>query len=559
MPPVPRILSAPSSGEGLLRLTFESNEPEGATFKCRLDQVEQPSSFYPCTSPHTLGPVPNGSEYFFLVLTTDAAGNTGYGDATALFSVGGTPDTTLTGGPILGLISDYTTQIAGSFSFTSMKAGSTFECKYDGPDGVLRGYTPCVSPKPYGPLADGAYTFWVRATDPAGVVASPATRSFTVDTVAPDTTITSGPSGVTSEQVGGVHVRLDATRVLQLQVRPARRSGRLRRVPLGRDGLQRPHRRHLHVLGALHRSGGQRRRVGRDADVHGRHGSDAHTRRQRQRQRQRRRRHRHRHRRRPRHRRPHQHRRRPRPRTTDAHANTDADRDPDTDTDANTDADRDPDADTHANTDADRDPDAVTHANAHPYANANTDAHTLTDGHPHTNAVSDRVAHAVAHRDTHTDAHPGPRAPRRHRHEHPDRPRPGDVVAVADPGGEPRPVRPRLGPRVRDLTRGDGDQQRGGLHVERRRPGATATGRLTNGSYSLSQAILARARNATNQSAAFAPVTGRADPLTLLIYSGAITADQVTISLRQPILANEALRAGVYAKTLTFTLSTTTP
>jgi len=33
----------------------------------------------------------------------------------------------------------------------------------------------------------------------------------------------------------------------------------------------------------------------------------------------------------------------------------------------------------------------------------------------------------------------------------------------------------------------------------------------------------------------------------------------VTIGLRQQILANESLRTGIYSKTLTFTLSTTTP
>ena len=33
----------------------------------------------------------------------------------------------------------------------------------------------------------------------------------------------------------------------------------------------------------------------------------------------------------------------------------------------------------------------------------------------------------------------------------------------------------------------------------------------------------------------------------------------VTITFRQPIGANEALRTGVYSKTLTFTLSTTNP
>ena len=35
--------------------------------------------------------------------------------------------------------------------------------------------------------------------------------------------------------------------------------------------------------------------------------------------------------------------------------------------------------------------------------------------------------------------------------------------------------------------------------------------------------------------------------------------DAVTIGLRQHIAANQALRTGAYSKTLTFTLSTTTP
>jgi hypothetical protein len=90
-------------------------------------------------------------------------------------------------------------------------------------------------------------------------------------------------------------------------------------------------------------------------------------------------------------------------------------------------------------------------------------------------------------------------------------------------------------------------------------PSATSTGRLVNGPYSLTQAIQARARNAANQSTAFAPVGGSGNPTTLLTYSVPISADQVTIGLRQSILANEALRTGSYTKTLTFTLSTTTP
>ena len=94
-----------------------------------------------------------------------------------------------------------------------------------------------------------------------------------------------------------------------------------------------------------------------------------------------------------------------------------------------------------------------------------------------------------------------------------------------------------------------------------RRSGASETsiGWLTNGVFSLTQAIQARAMNAANQRTVFAPVTGSANPLTLLTYAAAISADQVTIGLKQPILANEALRAGLYSKTLTFTLSTTMP
>ena len=48
-------------------------------------------------------------------------------------------------------------------------------------------------------------------------------------------------------------------------------------------------------------------------------------------------------------------------------------------------------------------------------------------------------------------------------------------------------------------------------------------------------------------------------PLNLLSHSGPVTNDAVTIGLRQHVTANQALRTGAYSKTLTFTLSTTTP
>ena len=55
------------------------------------------------------------------------------------------------------------------------------------------------------------------------------------------------------------------------------------------------------------------------------------------------------------------------------------------------------------------------------------------------------------------------------------------------------------------------------------------------------------------------PVGGSASPTTLLTYGAPASNDAVTVSFKQSIAANDALRTGAYGKTLTFTLSTTTP
>jgi hypothetical protein len=49
------------------------------------------------------------------------------------------------------------------------------------------------------------------------------------------------------------------------------------------------------------------------------------------------------------------------------------------------------------------------------------------------------------------------------------------------------------------------------------------------------------------------------NPTTLLTYGGPVSNDAVTVSFQQAIGAADALRTGTYSKTLTFTLSTTTP
>jgi sugar phosphate isomerase/epimerase len=92
-------------------------------------------------------------------------------------------------------------------------------------------------------------------------------------------------------------------------------------------------------------------------------------------------------------------------------------------------------------------------------------------------------------------------------------------------------------------------------------PSTNSAGHLVNGAFALAQPLQVRATNAANPNSAFAPLSETAGaPTTLLTYSGPTAgADGVTVGFRQAIGANDVLRAGSYSKTLTFTLSTTTP
>jgi hypothetical protein len=90
-------------------------------------------------------------------------------------------------------------------------------------------------------------------------------------------------------------------------------------------------------------------------------------------------------------------------------------------------------------------------------------------------------------------------------------------------------------------------------------PSATATGHLVNGAFALPSALQARAASAVGAGGAAANVGGAASPTPLLTYAGPASNDAVTVSFTQHVGATDALRTGTYAKTLTFTLSTTTP
>jgi Peptidase family M1 domain len=88
-------------------------------------------------------------------------------------------------------------------------------------------------------------------------------------------------------------------------------------------------------------------------------------------------------------------------------------------------------------------------------------------------------------------------------------------------------------------------------------PSTVAPGHLVNGAFSLPSPLKASATSPGGTGAAGGAVSG--SPLTLLTYDGPISNDAVAIAFSQDIGANDALRTGTYGKTLTFTLSTTTP
>jgi hypothetical protein len=176
---------AASTNQTTATLTFSSSE-SGSSFTCRLDGA----AFASCTSPMNYSSLAEGS-HTFEVKATDATGNTDATPASRAWTVDTTaPGTTIDSGP-----GDPTSATSASFAFSSSEAGSSFKCSIDGsPFGA------CSSPAAYSSLAEGAHTLEVKATDAAGNTdPTPASYGWTVDTSAPETSITSGPPDPTTD------------------------------------------------------------------------------------------------------------------------------------------------------------------------------------------------------------------------------------------------------------------------------------------------------------------------------------------------------------------------
>jgi hypothetical protein len=89
-------------------------------------------------------------------------------------------------------------------------------------------------------------------------------------------------------------------------------------------------------------------------------------------------------------------------------------------------------------------------------------------------------------------------------------------------------------------------------------PAASRGARGSEGSFSLAQPLQASASSPAAGPGG-APAAVSDSPLSLLSWSAPVSHDPVAIAFHQSIGANDPLRTGSYGKTLTFTLSTTTP
>jgi hypothetical protein len=177
------ISAGPTGTVGSTPVSFSFSATEAnVTFACSLDG----GAYGACTSPKSYTGLASGA-HTFSVRATDAAGNVDATPASRTWTVDATPpDTTITSSGPTGSVKS----TSASFTFTATETGSTFACSQDG-----SAFATCVSPNPLTGLTNGSHTFQVRAIDAYGNVdATPASRTWTVDTAVPTGVAVTAPS-----------------------------------------------------------------------------------------------------------------------------------------------------------------------------------------------------------------------------------------------------------------------------------------------------------------------------------------------------------------------------
>jgi hypothetical protein len=194
-PPTPPTIHSPGNGQviqsttgGGTVVTFSGAGVDTVGYRCEVEGVDRGA----CTSGFATGNLATGNRRV-RVFARDINGNEA--PATRDFKVVNLPDTTLAGTPEAGALVAST---AYAFTYSSTVAGASFECTLGGT------IMPCTAGLPAG---QGFQTLSVRAgVSPFGdnvtyYDPTPATRSWRVDSVGPETTLSSGPAAQTRETV----------------------------------------------------------------------------------------------------------------------------------------------------------------------------------------------------------------------------------------------------------------------------------------------------------------------------------------------------------------------
>ncbi len=184
-PPDTSFATAPAAGGTTgpnVTLDFAATE-DSVTFELKLDS----GNFSLTTDPRVLSGLSDG-EHTIEVRAIDAAGNLDPTPATRTWIVDATaPDTEIVSGP-----DSLTAAASATFDFSS-ELDATFQYKLD--DG---GYLAATDPLTLTGLSEGEHTLTVRAIDAYGNAdTTPATWTWTIDSLPPDTEIVSGPAGIT--------------------------------------------------------------------------------------------------------------------------------------------------------------------------------------------------------------------------------------------------------------------------------------------------------------------------------------------------------------------------
>ena len=183
------VITSPTEGATINRedvtVAFHDSVNANSTFECGFDGADWEA----CATGVVYGPLENGEHYLFV------AANGNHDDMAQLtFTVNAppvssddttAPETTITGDPAGG----GTTRLRSvRFVFTANEPNVSFRCAKDG----ATTFTSCTSGHALTFSTQGAHSLAVRGTDRSGNVdATPAVRTFSVDSVEPVATLSS--------------------------------------------------------------------------------------------------------------------------------------------------------------------------------------------------------------------------------------------------------------------------------------------------------------------------------------------------------------------------------